>query len=112
MSQRLISMPPPGGSTRITSAPSAARVAPPSGAAMKAAISTTRRPARIGALSPRSASRGAKAEQVEGQFAVLQPRDDFDLAGRSRLCLAQRLLDSRLVRDQHAIGVRQHERTP
>src|SRR5690349_24548916 len=43
-----MSMPPPGGSTRMTSAPSAASVAPPSGAAMKAESSTIRRPARIG----------------------------------------------------------------
>src|ERR1700681_1316226 len=46
--QRSMSIPPPGGSTRITSAPSAANVAPPSGAAMKADSSTMRSPARIG----------------------------------------------------------------
>src|SRR5258708_7323324 len=44
-----MSIPPPGGSTRITSAPSAARVAPPKGAATKAESSTTRSPARIAA---------------------------------------------------------------
>src|SRR5258708_20961188 len=47
--QRSISIPPPGGSTRITSAPSAASVAPPSGAATNADSSTTRSPARIAA---------------------------------------------------------------
>src|SRR5438067_9004087 len=46
--QRSMSIPPPGGSTRITSAPRAARVAPPRGAAMNADSSTTRRPSRIG----------------------------------------------------------------
>src|ERR1700682_2313462 len=45
---RSMSIPPPGGSTRITSAPSAASVAPPSGAATKSDISTMRSPARIG----------------------------------------------------------------
>src|ERR1035437_3812396 len=45
---RSMSIPPPGGSTLITSAPSAARVAPPSGAATNAESSTTRSPARIG----------------------------------------------------------------
>src|SRR5260370_21888201 len=44
-----MSAPAPGGSTRITSAPSAARVAPPKGAATKAESSTTRSPARIAA---------------------------------------------------------------
>src|SRR5450759_2782302 len=43
-----MSIPPPGGSTRITSAPSAARVAPPSGAATNAESSTMRSPERIG----------------------------------------------------------------
>src|SRR5258708_2165729 len=43
-----MSIPPPGGSTRITSAPSAASVAPPSGAAMNAESSTMRSPDRIG----------------------------------------------------------------
>src|SRR5258708_25385848 len=47
--QRSMSIPPPGGSTRITSAPSAASVAPPSGAATNAESSTTRSPARIAA---------------------------------------------------------------
>src|SRR5215472_5158791 len=42
-----MSTPPPSGSTLITSAPSAASVAPPRGAATKADSSTTRRPARI-----------------------------------------------------------------
>src|SRR5260221_12897680 len=43
-----MSIPPPGGSTRITSAPSAASVAPPSGPAMNAESSTIRSPDRIG----------------------------------------------------------------
>src|SRR5258708_21828911 len=43
-----MSIPPPGGSTRITSAPSAASVAPPSGAAINAESSTMRSPDRIG----------------------------------------------------------------
>src|SRR5262245_34414982 len=43
-----MSMPPPGGSILITSAPMPARVAPPSGAATKAESSITRSPARIG----------------------------------------------------------------
>src|SRR5690349_10325351 len=42
-----MSIPPPGGSIRMTSAPSAAKVAPPSGAATKAETSTMRMPARI-----------------------------------------------------------------
>src|SRR5450759_4826908 len=49
---RSMSIPPPGGSTRITSAPRAARVAPPSGAATKAESSTMRSPARIGSAWP------------------------------------------------------------
>src|SRR6202521_4047469 len=44
-----MSIPPPGGSTRITSAPSAASVAPPSGAATNAESSMMRSPARIAA---------------------------------------------------------------
>src|SRR5579872_902287 len=43
-----MSTPPPGGSTRMTSAPSAASVAPPKGAAMNAETSMTRRPSRMG----------------------------------------------------------------
>src|SRR6185312_1495933 len=42
-----MSIPPPGGSTRITSAPMAARVAPPRGAAMNADTSMIRSPERI-----------------------------------------------------------------
>src|ERR1700692_3357436 len=45
---RSMSIPPPGGSTRITSAPSAASVAPPSGAATNADSSTMRSPESIG----------------------------------------------------------------
>src|SRR5229473_4964511 len=44
-----MSIPPLGGSMRITSAPSAASVAPPSGAATNAESSTMRSPARIAA---------------------------------------------------------------
>ena len=43
--QRVMSGPPPTGSTRMTSAPSWARVSPPSGAATKLETSTTRSPA-------------------------------------------------------------------
>src|SRR5712671_968564 len=49
--QRPMSTPPPGGSTRMTSAPIAASVAPPSGAATKADISTLR------SLEPRGTAR-------------------------------------------------------
>src|ERR1700686_727779 len=53
-----MSIPPPGGSTRMTSAPSAARVAPPSGAATKAKNSTMRSPARIAASVGRGVIQG------------------------------------------------------
>src|ERR1700682_2412092 len=43
-----MSIPPPGGSMRMTSAPSAASVAPPSGAATNADSSTIRSPSRMG----------------------------------------------------------------
>src|SRR5487761_703922 len=47
-----MSTPPPGGSTRMTSAPSAARVAPPSGAATKAESATIRKPSRMAEVTP------------------------------------------------------------
>src|ERR1035437_3200449 len=79
---RSMSIPPPGGSTRITSAPSAAGVAPPSGAATNAESSTTRSPARIGK------SAGTGIVQGLGPL-LLQARrqrfvDVFEDRGRAR----------------------------
>src|SRR6202521_4652006 len=81
-----MSIPPPGGSTRITSAPSAARVAPPSGAAMKAESSTMRSPARIGA---------AIALQAQDLPGSLGHRTVHELAGRGLGRGAPRLLECR-----------------
>src|SRR5450759_658002 len=92
---RSMSIPPPGGSTRITSAPRAARAAPPSGAATNADSSTTRSPARIGE------SAGPGIVQGLGPL-LLQARrqsfvDVFEDRGRARpwqlLDLSLRCLD-------------------
>src|SRR5258708_38438035 len=76
-----MSIPPPGGSTRITSAPSAARVAPPKGAATKAESSTTRSPARIAASAGRGViqSLGSLPQQARRQGLG----DVFEACGRS-----------------------------
>src|ERR1700681_4320923 len=90
-----MSIPPPGGSTRITSAPSAARVAPPSGAAMKADISTMRSPARIGVLAGPGIvqSLGPLLLQAGGQSFV-DGLEDRSSAGPSQLLdLSLRNLD-------------------
>src|ERR1041385_6476604 len=62
-------MPPPMGSQRITSAPSCARVMPPSGAATNAALSMIRSPARMPGTS------GLRRQQRHAeQGTALQPR--------------------------------------
>src|SRR5258708_16296230 len=77
-----MSIPPPGGSTRITSAPSAARVAPPKGAATKAESSTTRSPARIAASAGPGVIQGLGSllQQARRQCLV----DVFEDCGGSR----------------------------
>src|SRR5438067_872534 len=96
-------MPPPGGSIRMTSAPSSARQAPPNGAAMNAEISTIRRPDRIGPW--RSTTCGSQTEQVEGQLTCLDAPDEFRLACDSSLGREDGLLETCFVRYEHTVRI-------
>src|SRR5207245_5451940 len=106
-------MPPPGGSTRMTSAPSAANVAPPRGAAMYAEISTRRSPDRRGGLPAAficgagpSFAAGAKTEEVKGQLAALQSGDDPGLPSGPAVRLAESRLERGWMREQNSVRVR------
>src|ERR1700674_4608287 len=79
-----MSIPPPGGSTRITAAPNAASVAPPSGAATNAESSMMRSPARIGAVT---------ALQAQDLPRSLGYRQVHELAGSRLRRGASRLLE-------------------
>src|SRR5487761_1840467 len=81
-----MSTPPPGGSTRMTSAPSAARVAPPSGAATKAESSTIRKPSRMAEVTPL---------QAEDLTSSPGKRLVYKLAGRRLGGGTSRLLECR-----------------
>src|SRR6266566_2185633 len=98
-----MSMPPPGGSIRMTSAPSAARQAPPNGAAMNAEISTIRRPDRIGPWS--SATCRSQTEQVEGQLTCLDAPDELHFACNSSLGRNNGLLETCSVRHKDTIRI-------
>src|SRR5438270_14062013 len=96
-------MPPPGGSIRMTSAPIAARHAPPKGAAMNAEISTMRRPDRIGPWS--SATRRSQTEQVERQLTCLDATDELHPACNSSLGRHDGLLETCSVRHVDTIRI-------
>src|SRR5579872_1564835 len=102
-----MSMPPSGGSIRITSAPRLARQAPPSGAAMKAEISTIRSPERIGGAG--SGIRPTKIEQVERQRASLDPPDHLLLTSHARLTGLDRLGEGFGARHEHTVRVADHD---
>src|SRR5260370_26327424 len=92
-----MSAPAPGGSTRITSAPSAARAAPPKGAATKAESSTTRSPARIAASAGPGVIQGLGSllQQARRQCLVDVFEDCGGSGPRQLLDLTLRNLDRR-----------------